>query len=227
MKRDKTIALSFDDGPAEDTPTILETLERFGARATFFVLGARIPGREHLLERMLAGGFEIGNHTYRHLRLSSLGERDLNDEIAETSREISRAVGVRPSLLRPPYGDWGPQLPEVARRLGIVPVLWTLSTHDYDGKSAAEIGTLVLESIAPGDIVLLHDGSPAGESRRATADAVLQLVPALQSRGFSLETVSDVLKQYPRTFRYVVPGNPGFGRVTAVGRVRRLIRTHV
>ena len=224
MKRNKTIALSFDDGPAADTPAILDTLERFDARATFFVLGAHIRGRENLLERMDAGGFEIGNHTFRHPRLSSLPDPAVVDEIMDTTREISRVVADPSILMRPPYGDWGPQLPKTARDLGLVPVLWTLSTHDYDGKSAAEIETLVLDAIGAGDIVLMHDGSPVGESRRATADAVSKLVPALQGRGYHLGTVSDVLEQYPRTRRYVVPGSPGFGRPTTADRLRRLIR---
>lgn len=100
----KLIALTFDDGPSEETLAILDVFREHGAVGTFFVLGREIRGRESALRRMAAEGSEIANHTFNHPRIDALAPEEIEGELRSTSDAIESIVGFRPSLMRPPHG---------------------------------------------------------------------------------------------------------------------------
>lgn len=201
-RRQKLIALSFDDGPAEATPAILDVLREHDARATFFVVGREIPSREGILERMIGEGNEIGNHTYSHAELGELSPEEIENELRATSDIIEKTVLLRPSLMRPPYGRGALQAARVARRLGMATVLWSVNTRDWDNRSAEEITRTALSAAEPGAVVVFHDG---GGDRRPTAEAVSTIVPTLKEQGFRLVTISGLFEERPRSKRKVIP----------------------
>ena len=182
FRRDKTIALSFDDGPGPDTAELVASLMSHGAGATFFVIGRSVAARADLLRTMAVDGFEIGNHTQTHPRLSLLQSHEVERELRAAGEAIEAATGVAPRLVRPPFGDDAVRLSAIAAGLGLLPVLWTLSTHDYDGRSAAAIAETILTDVRPGSVVLMHDAGPAGERRRETVEAVAAILPQLDRR---------------------------------------------
>ena len=191
--RERTIALTFDDGPSEQTPAVLDLLARAGARATFFVQGEAIAGREPILRRTAAEGHELGNHLYSHPHAAELTEEELEREIAETSHAIDRAAGVVPSLVRPPYGEDAERVARVAGRLGFsATVLWSVDPGDWADTSSDEITRRVLTGARPGGIVLLHDGR---HDRSRTLDALPAIVDGLQRQGYRLAPVSDLLAE--------------------------------
>lgn len=216
LSRRKLIALSFDDGPDEKTPEILDALAEHEALATFFVLGRQVEGREDVLRRAARSGHEIGNHTFDHPRLESLSPAQIEDQLARTSDAIESATGVRPRLMRPPYGLGALAASPVATALGMRTVLWSVNPKDWNRREPDEIVAAILAGARPGAVVALHDGAAHGADRGPTAAALATVIPTLERRGYSFVTVSQLLQIAPWTERTVVP--------RATGPVRRAVR---
>jgi peptidoglycan-N-acetylglucosamine deacetylase len=181
------LALTFDDGPSELTEPILDLLGAHDARATFFVVGSAVGGREATLERARAGGHEIGSHTFWHPHPSALDEEALREEI----RRGAEAAGADAKLVRPPYGEDAERFDRLAGELGLGPtVLWSVDPRDWESDEADVIAERVLAGAASGAIVDLHDGR---RPQDATVEALRTILPSLASRGFRLVTVSELL----------------------------------
>src|SRR6185437_6636939 len=115
----REIALTFDDGPSEWTPLILDLFKAHGARATFFVLGASTDGREDIVRRAAAEGHEIGNHTFSHPDPEQLADDVLRDELERAGSLLESLVGRRPMHFRPPYAATNYRVADVARSAGL------------------------------------------------------------------------------------------------------------
>ena len=185
------VALTFDDGPSDLTAAVLTTLARHRVRATFFVVGREIPGRERLLRRAVDEGHELGNHTMTHGRARE--RRDTGYvEIAELNELIEAEAGVAPRVYRPPYGDVDPDEIALASELGMSPVAWNVDPRDWSsGVAPQTIRARVLESAEPGSIILLHDGPR--DMRAATLAALPSLIESLRDRGLESVTVSELV----------------------------------
>ncbi len=169
------IALTFDDGPdAEWTPRLLDALGRAGARATFFPIAGRAAAQPQLMARILAEGHAVGLHCDAHVRHSV---RDAGWGRADTGRALQRlrTVGVRPRLWGTPWGVEAPWTGAVAREHGLRIVGWTADRHDWRGDTAPEMFDAVRDGLAPGAIVLAHDGIGPG-ARRADARETIGFV---------------------------------------------------
>jgi peptidoglycan/xylan/chitin deacetylase (PgdA/CDA1 family) len=199
-RRRRAIALTFDDGPSEWTPAVLDILREHGARATFFVLGSAVQGREETLRRTVNEGHELGNHLYEHRDPAKLPDDELADQLERAGRAVADAVGTTPRLVRPPYGHDGRRVARVAARAGLGPtILGSIDPSDWRATAPAPIVRHVLIAARPGAIVFLHDGVPpadtvATRSRVPTVEAVAELVPELTARGFDLVTVSELIE---------------------------------
>lgn len=185
------VVLSFDDGPVPGvTDRILDVLDAYGVRATFFVLGGRLGserGRE-ILARAAAEGHEIGNHSLTHRDLTRLPYREMVREVEATSLRIEETTGERPTLFRPPGGAWSQELSEAVSEAGIeTAVLWDVDPMDWRGPDRKVLWDRVLESVRPGSIVLLHDNH--GE----TAEALPVLLDALLGMGYEVGPVGEGL----------------------------------
>ncbi len=178
------VALTFDDGPhGAYTDAILNTLSKYGVKATFFMLGTQVDAYPAVAGRVAAAGHEIGSHTYMHPNLSKCSASRVQSELSKTKDAIMRATGKVPTLLRPPYGNHTATVRSLA---GVPLVLWNVDTEDWKSKSADAIVQHVLSHTWDGAVILLHDiyGS--------TAEAVEKIVPALLARGVRLVTVSEL-----------------------------------
>jgi peptidoglycan-N-acetylglucosamine deacetylase len=184
----RRVALTFDDGPDELTPAVLDLLARHGARATFFVIGRRVGTGEDALRRALREGHEIGNHTWNH-RPRGRGLYDLA-QLACTSAAIRHATGVEPRLLRAPHGELTLGLRRAAGASGLTPVCWDVDPADWSGPGAAAIVSRVLGTTQSGSIVVLHDCSP---DHAGTLTALEQILGRLRDDGYELVTVSELL----------------------------------
>ena len=196
--RDRHVALTFDDGPGASTGAVLDVLSAEDARATFFVIGGFVSGRESTLQRARAAGHELGVHGFEHLNALLVRDAEvLSRELKACADEIERAVGERPQLVRPPYGGDAGRTAREAGRLGLGPVvLWSVLGFDWeDGERAESIVERVLAEAHPGAIVCLHDGDrhdPA-VSRDATVAALPAIVQGLRRDGYNLVTVSELI----------------------------------
>jgi cellulose synthase/poly-beta-1,6-N-acetylglucosamine synthase-like glycosyltransferase/peptidoglycan/xylan/chitin deacetylase (PgdA/CDA1 family)/spore germination protein YaaH len=205
----KKVALSFDDGPdPEWTPKILDILKRYNVKGTFFMIGELAEENIGVLRQVYRDGHEVGNHTWTHPDISDISNRQMDLELNLTERLFASELGVQPLYFRPPYSidqepDTNDQAAPVARiqTLGYVIIGNKIDTNDWDEhprKSPKEITDSVFQQIADmqtrpwnkGSIILLHDG---GGDRSATVAALPVLIEALQSRGYEIVPVSELV----------------------------------
>ncbi|HVP01895.1 MAG TPA: polysaccharide deacetylase family protein [Solirubrobacteraceae bacterium] len=186
---DKRIALSFDDGPATDTPAFVGALTRLGVPATFFMIGRQVAQLPATARLVLGAGDAIGDHSWDHANLGGGGPA-ATTEIVRTNEAIRRATGYRPCLFRPPYGATGPDLVARVRAQGMTSVLWNVDPSDWARPGSAQIVARVLAQTTPGAIVIMHDG---GGDRSQTLAALPTIVQQLRARGFTFVTVPQLL----------------------------------
>lgn len=181
------IALTFDDGPGTHTERLLDIFDKYNAKATFFVLGNVIKGREDTLRRIVSGNHELGNHTWNHCQLIDLTYEDIIDEIMMTRAEIYKTTGYDCLIARPPYGAYDETLRTVGKSLGIYYINWSVDTLDWESKDAQAIYEETIASAKKGSIVLCHDIYPT------TVDAMETVIPKLIENGYQLVTVSELM----------------------------------
>lgn len=187
----KLVALTFDDGPhPTETAKIVELLEKYGAKATFFVVGENAENYPDALKMVAAGGHEIGNHTFSHRNLGRASEKDVRVEIARAEDAILSVSGARPTLFRPPEGAVSKGVVAAARNMGYDVILWSIDTRDWAHKGTAEIVENIKKNVCPGSIILFHDYI-SGE--RHTRDVLGVILPYLSSLGYGFVTVSELL----------------------------------
>lgn len=178
------IALTFDDGPDRSTTTkLLDGLAKRGVRATFFLVGEMIPGKEDLVERMADEGHQIGIHTYDHVRLTGLSTADFQAQVGRTGELLKELTGRESFCIRPPYGavDDG-----VMKKASSALILWSIDPEDWRCKDAAQVTAHVVSHAGDGDVVLLHD------IYSTSVEAALDVVDVLHQRGFLFVTVEEL-----------------------------------
>ena len=189
------IALTFDDGPSESTPRILELLAAHSTRATFFMCGANVARLPAIARAAAAAGHEIANHSYSHSRFDFRARQFMRVDIGDAQQAISAACGVTPTLFRAPYGVRWFGLGEVQRELGLTGVMWSAIGLDWklppDG-----VTKRLIAAARNGAIFCLHDGREkvVNPDVSCTTTALAALLPALRKKGFDLVTVSELLK---------------------------------
>lgn len=178
------VALTFDDGPVQQTRQILEALDSVSARASFFMLGSMVAQNPDITAEVAAAGHQIGSHGWSHTAFDELTPAELAEELDRTAEAIQGATGTAPTLVRPPFGTTNPQ---INAALGAPVILWDTDSGDWRHQDAEQTLTTVAERVAPGSIVLLHDLQPS------TAEAVPQLLDRLLADGYALVTVAEIL----------------------------------
>ena len=190
----KAVALTFDDGPSEGTPAVLEVLARHKVTATFFQCGANVERLPALAREVAAAGHEIGNHSQTHPLFCFRSARFMEQEIRRAQEAIGVHTGARPAWFRAPFGVRWFGLGGAQRRAGVAGVMWTVIGYDWKRK-AEEVAAHVASRVENGAILCLHDGRElrARPDIGVTVEAVRRLVPLLLDRGYKLETVSRLL----------------------------------
>lgn len=189
----REIALTFDDGPHRQfTPKLLEILAKYGVKATFFVVGEMSERAPDLVRAEMAGGHNVGNHTYSHVNLTKVPVQDVLTELRAGTDVLTTITGVRPHLFRPPGGDYDHDVILAAETEGYTTVLWTDDPGDYASPGEALLMTRLLEHVNPGGILLLHDGI------QQTIDLLPKLIETLRQKGYTFITVDEMLSQPKR-----------------------------
>lgn len=190
------IALTFDDGPTESTPALLEVLAEHGVKATFFMCGRNVRRFPDIAREVVAAGHEIGNHTESHSYLHLHSREYIYRELAMAQQSIRTVTGCRPRYFRPPYGVRWLGLRSAQRRLGLTGVMWTTITRDWKW-SSCRVTRLMLTRARNGSIFCLHDGrgTAASPDIRSTIEAVEAVIPRLKDRGFEFVTLTGMLQR--------------------------------
>jgi len=176
--------LTIDDGPdPDDTPRLLALLAEHGARATFFVIGERAARHPELVRAMAAGGHEVAHHTHTHPLATfwCAGPKRVAREI-DATLGVLRAEGIRPARFRPPAGIKGLWLAGVLRARQLAPIGWSARGLEFLAKDPEHVATRVLRGLAPGAILLMHEGP--GVTAPVRVVAVRRVLEQLRAAGY-------------------------------------------
>lgn len=183
----KMVALTYDDGPNPvATNAILDTLEKYDARATFFDLGYLVEKYPDVVKREEALGCEVGSHSYDHKNFNKLTAAEITADLQKTAAAFQKVLGREPAVFRPPYGNCNEN---VKKQIPMAIYLWSVDTLDWKSRDAKAVVDVVKSSgNLDGKVILMHGiyGS--------TAEATAELVPYLQEQGYELVTVSELVE---------------------------------
>jgi peptidoglycan/xylan/chitin deacetylase (PgdA/CDA1 family) len=188
------VALTFDDGPGPFTQSILEILDRYGAKATFFNLGLQLDEFPKLTRKELRLGHAVGGHTVEHARMGVLSLTEQASQLGRQAEAFSEHGLPQPNLFRPPHGSFNSDTQQLLGAKDQLMVLWSTDTGDYQGPSAEVIAARALEGARPGAIILMHD---AGGDRSQTVAALPRILDGLKERGLRAVTVPKLLMSNP------------------------------
>ncbi len=179
---EKAIAFTFDDGPSKYTDTILDFLDKSGAKATFFILGSHVEANEARISRMKALGCELGCHGFSHTDMRKQSADAVKFEVEKTSELIYEACGEYPTVFRAPYGEFSAS----TKGIKLHRIKWSVDTLDWKSRNKQKVVDAILSCAKDGDIVLLHD------IFGTSADAFCEAASELMKSGYRLVTVSEL-----------------------------------
>ena len=179
----KVIALTFDDGPGPYTAHLLDILDQYGAKATFFLIGSKVSGQASVVRSIQARGHQLGNHSWSHPELPKLSVGQIAGEIDRTNEAIRQATGVKPSILRPPYGAVNGVVLEQLRLRNMSSILWSVDTRDWADRNSQIVCSRAVAGARPGAVILMHD------IHQTSVNAVPCILSSLKQQGYSFVTI--------------------------------------
>lgn len=178
------VALTFDDGPQPSVGNrIMDCLAQYGGKATFFMVGERVGSHKAEVQRMVAEGHEVANHSMNHKYFQKLGAAEIRSQVEQCNDAIEAVCGVRPKLMRLPGGNVNST---VKANVNMPMIQWNIDTLDWKTKNADKTVAAVLDHVKDGDIILMH------ELYSQSGDASLRIIPELHRRGYQMVTVSEM-----------------------------------
>jgi peptidoglycan/xylan/chitin deacetylase (PgdA/CDA1 family) len=186
------IAMTFDDGPSggstNNTNRLLDLAAKDHIKLTFFLIGENAARYPKLVQRELAEGHEVGNHSYTHPVLSKMSDDAVRAEIQKTQDAIISASGYRPILMRPPYGAMTPrQRLWISQEFGVKIILWSVDPLDWKNPGVDVVASRIIAAARPGSIILSHD------IHEHTVDAMPKVFDTLLAKGYKFVTVSELI----------------------------------
>ena len=182
--KEKLIAFTFDDGPSSTyTKLLLDNLDKYDARVTFFVLGSRVSSNKEVIKRAYTLGNDIGSHTYSHKYLPDLSNDEIIKEIEGTNKEIKDVIGVEPVYIRPPYGSTNTS---IKNKTIMHTICWNVDSLDWKTKDRKKIKKVIVNNATDGSIVLLHD------IYKESVYGALLAMEELKKQGYNFVTISEM-----------------------------------
>lgn len=185
---DGKIAISFDAAWGGDkTLKILDTLDAYNVKTTFFLVDIWTQKYPELVREIVARGHEIGNHSATHPQMSKLSAAQIEKELRVMSDRAEEITGIRPTLFRPPYGDYDNEVVLTARANGYEVIQWSVDSLDWKNKGAEDLIRRATKNVSSGDIILFHNDS------EFIADALPAVLQSYQEQGLTVVPVSQLL----------------------------------
>jgi peptidoglycan/xylan/chitin deacetylase (PgdA/CDA1 family) len=205
----KIVALTFDDGPnPEFTPEVLDILDKYHVKATFFMIGSEMEKYPEIVKEVVARGHVIGNHTYTHPHDIELDtEAQVIRELDQCEQVIERMTGRRTHLFRPPRGLVDSTVFTIAEEEGYRTILWTVSADHHDAPTPKLMAQRVLKHIRPGGIILAHDGRFC--TRWKDVAATPMIIEELSKQGYQFLTIPELLRHASPGRARVIPRRAG------------------
>ncbi len=183
-KNKKLIALTFDDGPSNNTKYFIKELQKRDALVTFFVVGNRVKKYEDVLKEAYLIGNQIGSHTYSHKNLLYLNEEEITKEIEKTNEAIYNVIGTKPTIIRVPYGNINKKIRSISNMNHI---LWNVDTLDWKYKNSNRVYKEIIKHAEDGNIILLHD------IFKTSVNGVLKAIDELKKQGYEFVTIDEMV----------------------------------
>lgn len=183
-KNKKLIALTFDDGPSNNTKYFIKELQKRDALVTFFVVGNRVKKYEDVLKEAYLMGNQIGSHTYSHKNLLYLNEEEITKEIEKTNEAIYNVIGTKPTIIRVPYGNINKKIRRISNMNHI---LWNVDTLDWKYKNSNRVYKEIIKHAEDGNIILLHD------IFKTSVNGVLKAIDELKKQGYEFVTIDEMV----------------------------------
>jgi len=199
----KVVALTFDDGSdGTNIPAILKILSDNNVKATFFVTGKAVINHPVKIKSIIAGGHAIGNHSYSHPYFTKISTTSMKSQLTTTETLVKNLTGkTTKPFFRPPYGAYNTLVLQTVGSIGYTKTIkWNIDTIDWDGRSAYQIYSKVLNNIVPGSIVLMHVGAGA----KYTPTALPTIIKGLKAKGYRFVTIPQLLGITATQITYVV-----------------------
>ncbi len=198
------VALTFDDGPhPEFTSRILDILAEKKVQATFFMVGRHVDKYPDVARRVVAESHEVGNHTYSHRDLMTASLKTVVKETNEADDAISRQLGVRTRLFRPPRGMLSAAGRQLLTAKGFTIALWTVSAQDWRRDAPRVVVRRIIRHTRPGGIILFHDSGALlrseGGRRDTTVEALPLVIDELSARGYQFVGLSELIADLDRS----------------------------
>lgn len=187
---DKKVALSFDAAwGADDTVALLETLDKYNVKATFFLVGDWVRKYPEEVKMIAEKGHDIGNHSNKHPHMNTMSKEAIKQDIMAAHAEIKAVTGQEANLFRPPYGEYNNTVVEAARECGYYTIQWDVDSLDWKEYGLQPLIDKVVnhKNLAPGSIVLLHNNA------KHTKDALESIIKGLIDKGYTLVPVSELI----------------------------------
>ncbi len=187
---EKKVAISFDAAwGADKTKHILDILDAYEVHATFFLVGFWVDKYPDMVKEIDARGYEIGNHSENHPKMSELSVEQMKNEILSVNKKICDITGKTPNVFRPPYGDYSDTVIKTMRELNMHTIQWSIDSLDWKEYGKEELIKRVLKKVKSGDIILFHNNA------KYTPDALPEILQELQNRGFAVCSVGELIYQ--------------------------------
>jgi peptidoglycan/xylan/chitin deacetylase (PgdA/CDA1 family) len=201
----KRLALTFDDGPSDYTPAVLDLLKQYQIKATFCMVGEQVQAYPNTVRRIVAEGHSLCNHSMHHDDLGVLTTAKIRADITATDNAIAAAVpGATVTYYRAPYGDFGPSA-KVAGQLGHTPLGWLVDPDDWMLPGVDVIADRIEKQLTPRAVVLVHDG---GGDRSQTVAALKKLLPRLIDAGWTFDHPAVTVRSHPLASSAPPTGGP-------------------
>ena len=189
VQRDqKMISISFDAAWGnEDTQQLIDILEQYQVKATFFVVGEWVDKYPESVKALSDAGHEVMNHSNTHPHMNQMSREEVISDVEACNDKIESVTGVRPTLIRPPYGEYNDTVISAIRSIGMEPIQWDVDSLDWKDLSAAEITARVTGKVQPGSIVLFHNAA------LHTPEALPTILEELLREGYTFVPISQLL----------------------------------
>ena len=200
---EKKVAISFDCAwGVEYTDKILEELDRHGVKCTWFAVEFWVEKYPEYAKKIVERGHELGTHSKTHPYMSKLTKGQVRDELDSSSKAIESITGVKPTLFRPPYGDYNNTLLETATELGLYTIQWDVDSLDWKNLSATELSLRVINGVKEGSIILCHNNG------LHTAEALPMIFSTLQNRGYEFVPIGQLIYKQNYTIDHAGKQHP-------------------
>ncbi len=192
--KEKVVAITFDDGPHPIyTPEILDVLDKYRIKASFFMIGSEMDKHPDIVKEVLKRGHVVGNHTYHHYgNLKEAKEEVILSELKQWDQTLEKICGQKTNLFRPPRGFISGAILPVAEKNGDSTIMWTICADNRKALTPELMAKRVEENVGQGGIILLHDGVSTVRWKDVKASELI--IESLSAQGYRFVTVPELIE---------------------------------